>query len=101
MHTVHTGRDLVFTPEQYRSEKDRSAPREYPEGVFGQEYPQNLSTMKGYASVEKFGVGEEGDYKDADRVGLDGLPHVGAVVWPTQSYYNTYDIYKGMAPESA
>lgn len=95
MQPINAGRDLVFTPEQWKFDKDRNAPREYPEGVFGQKYPQNLSTKKGFASVAKFGVKEEGDYKDADRVGVDGLPHVGAVVWPTQSYYNTYDIYKG------
>ena len=36
-------------------------------------------------------VKSEGPHKDADRVGLDGLPHVGAVVWPQQAYYGTVD----------
>ena len=36
-------------------------------------------------------VKPEGPHKDADRVGLDGLPHVGAVVWPQQAYYGTVD----------
>ena len=36
-------------------------------------------------------VRPEAQYKDADRIGLDGLPHVGAVVWPQQAYYATMD----------
>ena len=41
--------------------------------------------------MEALKVKPEGLHKDADRVGLDGLPHVGAVVWPQQAYYATVD----------
>lgn len=93
------GKDLVFTPQQWQSAKDQNAVKKPPEGVFGQKYPQNITTKAGYASIDKLGVMPEGDYKDANKVGLDGLPHVGAVIWPEESYYNTYDIYKGKTSE--
>ena len=60
-------------------------------GVFGQKLPQNITTEQGFSSVESLKVKPEADHKDADRVGLDGLPHVGAVVWPGQAYYGTMD----------
>lgn len=71
--------------------RDKREPRQFPEGVFGQKYPQNITTKQGYSSVEALGVKPEAEHKDADKVGVDGLPHVGAVVWPTESYYATED----------
>ena len=64
-------------------------------GVFGQRYPQNITTEQGFVSVEALKVKPEADHKDGDRVGVDGLPHVGAVVWPGQSYYGTVDRMTG------
>lgn len=84
------GKDPIFQPEEF-SLRDKREPRQFPEGVFGQKYPQNITTREGYPSVEALGVKPEAQHKDADKVGLDGLPHVGAVVWPSESYYSTVD----------
>ena len=37
----------------------------------------------------------EGGYKDAEQIDVDGLPHVGAAIWPGQSYYNAKDKLTG------
>ena len=84
------GKDPIFQPEEY-SARDKREPRQFPEGVFGQKYPQNITTKEGYPSVDSLQVKPEAQHKDADKVGLDGLPHVGAVVWPSESYYSTVD----------
>lgn len=34
-------------------------------------------------------------HAQAERIDADGLPHVGAVVWPKQSYYTTVDTLSG------
>ena len=87
---MSAGKDPIFQPEEY-GPREKRVPREFPEGVFGQKYPQNITTQEGFSSVDKLKVKPEGQHKDADRVGLDGLPHVGAVVWPQQAYYGTVD----------
>ena len=84
------GKDPIFQPEEY-SARDKREPRQFPEGVFGQKYPQNITTKEGYPSVDALKVKPEPQHKDADKIGLDGLPHVGAVVWPSESYYSTVD----------
>lgn len=84
------GKDPIFQPEEY-SARDKREPRQFPEGVFGQKYPQNITTKEGFPSVDALKVKPEAQHKDADKVGLDGLPHVGAVVWPSESYYSTVD----------
>lgn len=35
------------------------------------------------------------DYADAERVGADGLPYVGAVLYPGQAFYSTVDAQAG------
>ena len=82
------GKEITFGIEKVHS-KDVGKPREFPEGVFGQKYPQNITTQEGYPSVNALKVKPEAEHKDADRLGVDGLPHVGAVVWPGQAYYAT------------
>ena len=84
------GKDPIFQPEEF-SFRDKREPRQFPEGVFGQKYPQNITTKEGYPSVEALRVKPEAQHKDADKVGVDGLPHVGAVVWPSEAYYSTVD----------
>jgi hypothetical protein len=34
-------------------------------------------------------------HAQAERIDADGLPHVGAVVWPKQSYYTSVDTLTG------
>lgn len=33
-----------------------------------------------------------GDYKDADHLDVDGLPHVGALIWPGETTHCTRDV---------
>lgn len=40
-------------------------------------------------------VKAEGSHRDADLIDSDGLPHVGAAIWPGQHYYNTVDKLTG------
>ena len=40
-------------------------------------------------------VQAEGSYMNADRVDVDGLPHVGSIVYPNQAYYSTVDKVTG------
>ncbi len=47
------------------------------------------------AAVAKHGVRAAGDYAEADRVDTDGLPLVGAAVWPGQSYYTVINRTNG------
>ena len=35
-------------------------------------------------------------HADAERIDVDGLPHVGAVVYPDQAYYSALDRVTGM-----
>ncbi len=39
-----------------------------------------------------------GKHAQAERIDTDGLPHIGAVVWPKQSYYTTVDTLTGASP---
>jgi len=40
-------------------------------------------------------VQPEGPHKAADLLDADGLPHVGAAIWPGQQYYSAVDQLKG------
>ena len=70
-----------------------------PTGAFGQRYPQNVHTPADSPAVKPAKLKPKGPHKDADRVDSDGLPHVGAVVWPGQSYYSTKDVSDGVNGE--
>lgn len=70
-----------------------------PTGAFGQRYPQNVHTLADSPAVKPAKLKPKGPHKDADRVDSDGLPHVGAVVWPGQSYYSTKDVSDGVNGE--
>ena len=40
-------------------------------------------------------VEPEGMHRDAATLDMDGLPHIGAAIWPGQNYYNTLDNLTG------
>ena len=42
-------------------------------------------------------VSEARAYAEAERVGTDGLPHVGAVLYPGQAYYSVLDTRSGLS----
>ena len=57
----------------------------HPTGAFGQLLPQNVPSRPGGPSVlGPTHLDPKCDNKEYDRIGPDGLPHVGAVVWPGQ-----------------
>ena len=37
----------------------------------------------------------EGGHRNEERIGVDGLPHVGAVIYPGQAYYSKVDCATG------
>lgn len=54
-----------------------------PTDAFGSVSPQNVRPEGGE------GLAEDGCHKDSDRIDIDGLPKVGSVVWPRQTFCNT------------
>eukprot|EP00798_Chlamydomonas_sp_ICE-L_P010691 gene10691-12383_t len=66
-----------------------------PVGAFGQTLPQNVMSKSDSDAVTNLGVVPTYDNKDSDRIGPDGLPHVGAIVWPGQVNYITKDTVNG------
>ena len=41
---------------------------------------------------------QQGQQKNDERIDVDGLPHVGAVVYPGQAYYSKVDRASGESP---
>jgi hypothetical protein len=78
-----------------------------PRGAFGQRFPQNAPSLPSSSSsalpAAAAGGGRGSAQKlpplaprvDSERLGPDGLPHVGAVVWPGQALYTTRDLVTG------
>jgi DNA-directed RNA polymerase I subunit RPA2 len=89
------GRDAKFAPEPLGRTLPPPSERERPVGAFGAEYPQMLPSTASSPAIEKGGIAPEGRHRDAAILDTDGLPHVGAVVWPGQPYYNTIDRLSG------
>lgn len=56
-----------------------------PTGAFGQKLPQNVPSYADSKSVKgPPHLDPQCDNKEYDRIGPDGLPHVGSVIWPGQ-----------------
>lgn len=91
------GRDVKFGAEQLSPARQRPpySQRERPVGAFGAEYPQMIPSTPDSSAVKLKSVQPEGSHRDADLLDSDGLPHVGAAVWPGQHYYNTVDKLTG------
>ncbi|MEW5309998.1 MAG: hypothetical protein WDW38_001834 [Sanguina aurantia] len=64
-------------------------------GAFGQTLPQNIPTPATSDAVSDLGVVPDGAHKDSDHLDSDGLPHIGAIIWPRQSYYSSKDLISG------
>ena len=69
--------------------------REKPVGAFGAEYPQMVPSTAASTAVKEKGVKAEGSYKGGALLDVEGLPHIGAVVWPGQTYYSAKDQLTG------
>ena len=100
------GQDLKFGADMSKTNAKPQVPlkdRPRPVGAFGADYPQNVPSTKNSAAVagKKGGVGmgigvqPEGGHKDADALDADGLPHIGAAIWPGRQYYCTVDKLTG------
>lgn len=90
------GQDAKFGADlATRSNKKPFRERERPVGAFGQEYPQNIPSTEDSAAIKKLGLKAEGSHRDADIYDSDGLPHIGAAVWPGKQYYSTVDRLTG------
>jgi DNA-directed RNA polymerase I subunit RPA2 len=90
--------DMKFAADPGARRAPPGAPAERPVGAFGAEFPQMVpaGAIPAAAAAAK-GVRPEGAHKDAALLDVDGLPHVGAAVWPGQPYYSTLDRLTGRA----
>ncbi len=66
-----------------------------PVGAFGEEFPQMLPAAPGSAAAAAKGLAPHGGHADAAILDSDGLPHVGAAVWPGQPFYAALDALSG------
>lgn len=76
----------------------RNREQELPKGAFGEEYPQNIQTSPTSQSVSAKRVRASPAHQDSDRIDHDGLPHIGAAIWPGQGYYATLDRITSKCP---
>ncbi|GLI65505.1 hypothetical protein VaNZ11_009054, partial [Volvox africanus] len=89
-------------PHDDRS-REALAYRTRPVGAFGQRFPQNLPAAADSPAVQsRREPGDkrpvlvpEPDHRDGDRIDPDGLPAVGSIIWPDQSFYSTKNELNG------
>ncbi|KAJ9526862.1 hypothetical protein QJQ45_017765 [Haematococcus lacustris] len=62
-----------------------------PVGAFGQQYPQNVPSAASSTAVLQQRLAPASNHKESDHLGEDGLPHVGAIIWPGQTVYSVRD----------
>ena len=79
------------TPEQHRKEVAHRIAHP-PQGAFGGALPRNLYPAGGA------GLREDGCHRDSDRIDADGMPKVGAAVWPGEAFCNTVRAPAASAP---
>ena len=94
---------MVFGVEPRPRTPKKGAAEGRPSGAFGQDFPQNVPSPAASAAVAAAGVKPVAGHAEAERVDTEGLPHVGAVVWPGQSYYTTLNKTNGalLCPEES
>lgn len=69
----------VQTCAQHANEAERNR-KHPPSDAFGSQHPQNIQPRGAD------GLSADPCHRDSDRVDLDGLPKIGAAVWPGQTY---------------
>ncbi|GFR47172.1 hypothetical protein Agub_g8865 [Astrephomene gubernaculifera] len=94
------GPKSVFAAEPHDNHSKMALSRRTkPVGAFGQRYPQNVPAASSSPAVAPRKP-DEGDRpvlvpepfnKDGDRIEPDGLPAVGSIIWPGQTFYCTRD----------
>lgn len=79
----------MFAAEQIsESEHTKEAAKPKPSNQFGDRFPQNLRT------VDSPSLAPDGAHRASDRIDTDGMPHIGAAVWPHEIYTNATDVDK-------
>ncbi|PSC76790.1 DNA-directed RNA polymerase I subunit 2 isoform X1 [Micractinium conductrix] len=94
------GRDLAFQKDPAKYRPKPYGEREKPKGAFGDLYPQAVPSTPASRAVKEKGIQPEGAHKGADIIDEDGLPHIGAPIWPGQSYYSAVDKLTGRSKGS-
>lgn len=56
------------------------------------------SACRRCSTCSRCSIQPEGAHKGADIIDEDGLPHIGAPIWPGQSYYSAVDKLTGAPP---
>ncbi|KAL4859361.1 DNA-directed RNA polymerase I subunit 2 [Chlorella vulgaris] len=90
------GKDIQFQVDSAAAR--RKVPvgqRVRPEGAFGDTFPQVIPSTPDSEAVKTKGVQPEGPHKAAELIDSDGLPHIGAAIWPGQPYTATMDKLTG------
>jgi DNA-directed RNA polymerase I subunit RPA2 len=84
------------------------ARRKPPINGFGDQYPRMVPNGGlDENSTEENGGGDEvimdgpDDYKDMDRIDVDGLPHIGATIWPGNNQYSIINQSNGRSQKHA
>lgn len=94
------GKDLSFSADPGRYKPKPYSQRDKPKGAFGDLFPQSVPSTPDSQAVKEKGVQPEGPHKAADLIDSDGLPHIGAPIWPGQSYYTAIDKLGGKVGKS-
>ncbi|CAG9461634.1 unnamed protein product [Pedinophyceae sp. YPF-701] len=85
----------AFRPERAPPGKVLGEKPAFRENAFGQRYPLNVPVAPDSAAALDLGAAPDQPLLHADRIDVDGLPHVGAVVWPSERYYSVADTTTG------
>ena len=85
-----------------RSRRADHSRRKPPRNGFGDQFPRMVPNGgldeggSGEGSAQSSGGRlEPGEYKDMDRIDADGLPHVGATIWPGNNQYSVINKSNG------
>lgn len=76
------------TTEGKHTKEVAAALEDPPSNQFDDRFPQNVR------AIDTPNLARDAPHRNSDRIDYDGLPHVGAAVWPGQVYANATDTEK-------
>lgn len=85
---------MLFAAEELRRGDKDVGPKEYL-GAFGARYPRNIPSLPGSEAVMSGRIAPAPRHRDGDHLDIDGLPFVGALVWPGEATHSTKDAVTG------
>lgn len=86
------GSDLRFGTERAKQDP-RNAVKVV--GAFGNKFPQMVPSSNASHGVRSKGIHPTEHHTESQTIDSEGLPHVGAAIWPGQSYYSAVDNLTG------